>query len=74
MRIFLAGTSTLQFYTDKFNEIKPKYVLCTFFEGADACKQAIKFAGDTEHFLLDSGAFTFMNTKTGVTKEELEAY
>lgn len=40
---------------------KPKYLLNTFFEGERACEKVLKIAGNQKHFLLDSGAFSFMS-------------
>lgn len=40
---------------------KPKYVLNTFFEGEKKCKKVLDIAGNPDHFLLDSGAYSFMS-------------
>lgn len=69
MRVFLASTSGKQ---KAIEELKPKYILETFFKGEKACKQALDNAGN-ENFLLDSGAFSYMNGAK-VTKEEMQEY
>ena len=70
MRIFLAGTAS---YRDIVEPEPPKYILESFFYIKDWQIPMIKKAGD---FLLDSGAFTFMqSSKKAVAWEEyIERY
>lgn len=75
MKIFLAATSTSmnkEIREKAISEGKPKYILETFFNGEKACKTALDVVGN-ENFLLDSGAFSYMNGAK-VTKEEMEIY
>lgn len=74
MRIFLASTGNLEVYSNKVNKNVSRYILCTFYEGEKACLKAINLSNGVENFLLDSGAFTFMNSKNNITKKELEEY
>lgn len=57
MRIFLASTTDRRII-DK--NIKSKYVLETFFAGEKSCLQALNSV-ESDNFLLDSGAFSFMS-------------
>lgn len=62
MRIYLAATHSGMSKEDrvKFIEVgKPKYQLCSFFEGERNCLLSLQESG-RENFLLDSGAFSFM--------------
>lgn len=68
MRIFLAATNRGK-VTQKY---KPLYILETFYSGEKVCLKAINVVGN-ENFLLDSGAFSYMNGKQ-ITKEEMELY
>lgn len=73
MRIYLASTmSGLKPREEYFDKYKPKYLLETFFSGEKACKQVLKDAG-VENFLLDSGAFSFMNGQK-ITEEQFDEY
>lgn len=79
MRIFLASINTLIRESKKelLNEYdlnEKRYILCSFIEGEKNCKLSLQLSGGIENFLLDSGAFTFMNTKTGIKKDELQNY
>lgn len=79
MRIFLASANTLaraqkKDLLDEFNLNEKRYVLCSFIEGEKACEISLKLSGGIDNFLLDSGAFTFMNTKDNIAKKELEVY
>lgn len=58
MRIFLAATPGLK--EDVIERGKPIYLLETFFAGEKACVKALNAVG-VDNFLLDSGAFSFMN-------------
>lgn len=76
MRIFLAATTTVINKVDRqkvFETHKPKYVLETFFNGENLCKRVLGECGDTENFLLDSGAFSYMSGAP-CSKEQMEAY
>ena len=73
MRIHLASL-TNGYMQAVLSEEKPKYTLCTFVEGAEACDLTIQISPlGVEGFLLDSGAFSFMSCKK-CTQESLEAY
>ena len=73
MRIHLASL-TNGYMQAVLSEEKPKYTLCTFVEGAEACDLTIQISPlGVEGFLLDSGAFSFMSGKK-CTQESLEAY
>lgn len=68
MRVFLAGLETYPYLLEAFKEQKP-YCLESFFYSTSETERQIPYMGD---FLLDSGAFTFMqNSKTRV---EWDAY
>ena len=69
MRIFLAGTSGDEKEEKNCNI---KYRLTTFFEGERSCLKSLKLSG-RENFLLDSGAFSYMNGQK-CTKESLLDY
>lgn len=63
MRIYLAATHVGLTKADRRELIergKPKFILTTFFEGPEKCKEALNNVG-TDNFLLDSGAFSFMS-------------
>lgn len=67
MKIFLAcGTSACNKEEKEnfFKENKPLYLLETFYSGEKICKEVIDIVG-VDNFLLDSGAFTFMNNFKG---------
>lgn len=75
MRIFLAATNSGMTRTQKIEVIKkypPKYILETFFKGEKACLEAMQIVGN-EGFLLDSGAFSYMNGKQ-ITKKDMDNY
>ena len=75
MRIFLAGTQTGMSSKEReevFENSPPLYVLETFFSGESACLKAVNRVGN-ENFLLDSGAFSYMNGAK-CTKEILLDY
>ena len=64
MRIYLA--TMLSGIPDKYlekivTEGKPKYLLSTFFDGERICKRTLDIVKNTDNFLLDSGAFSFMS-------------
>lgn len=63
MRIYLASTHagmTVAQRKKLIREGKPKFILETFFNGEKQCNQALHDSGKS-NFLLDSGAFSFMN-------------
>ncbi len=75
MRVFLAATSSgmsKDVREQAIKEYKPKYILETFFNGEKVCLEAMKIVGN-EDFLLDSGAFSYMNGAK-VTLKEMEEY
>ena len=55
MRVFIAGTS---FFPEEWKDITPLYVLESFYYFKD---WQTRFITDCKMFLLDSGAFTFLN-------------
>ena len=69
MRIFLACTSSLE-NNDIITE--SKFILETFYSGEKNCLTALNYVGN-ENFLLDSGAFSYMNGQK-CTKEMLIKY
>lgn len=76
MRIYLASTfsgmdkNTRQEFIEKG---KPKYILETFFSGEKPCLNALKDAGGSKNFLLDSGAFSYMSGAK-CSKEQMLEY
>lgn len=75
MRIYLASTSNGMRAIDREAAIvrhKPKYLLEAFIEGETDCKRALD-ATTNEYFLLDSGAFSYMNSKA-IDLKGMEAY
>ncbi|HFL3597102.1 TPA: hypothetical protein ACG3P4_000065 [Clostridioides difficile] len=75
MRIFLAATKSgmnKELKEKTIEKCKPRYILETFFNKEKACLEALQIVGN-ENFLLDSGAFSFMNG-TEISKEEMENY
>ena len=77
MKIFLAGCGYVFGNCDLVIELNPKYVLQSFyylrkFKNLD---KLMRFYNEMPMFLLDSGAFTFMNTGgTENIKKYLEEY
>lgn len=75
MRIFLAATKSgmnKELRLETIEKCKPRYILETFFNKEKACLEALQIVGN-ENFLLDSGAFSFMNG-TEISQEEMENY
>ena len=75
MRIFLAcSTSVINKENRKkfMEQNKPLYLLETFYSGEKICKEVLDIVGK-ENFLLDSGAFSYMNGQH-CTKEMLIDY
>lgn len=63
MRIYLAafsGGMKKDLKKKTLEECKPRYVLETFFVGENKCLEALSISGN-DNFLLDSGAFSYMN-------------
>jgi hypothetical protein len=58
MKVFLAGTSGLKKYPEQL--LKCKYILESFYSIKE---WQIPFLSNAEMFFLDSGAFTFINSK-----------
>lgn len=75
MRVYLAATSSGMPKDLKKKTIdlcKPRYILETFFNGENKCLDAMGIVGN-DNFLLDSGAFSYMNgAKT--TLQQLDEY
>jgi hypothetical protein len=73
MRIFFAGlfNSHVRNMESLIVEYKPKYILDSFYYKSH-CEKIIKFV-ETDNFLLDSGAFTFMSGAK-ITKKEMYTY
>lgn len=69
MRLFLAAPNAFKKIVD-ISRIK--YALTTFVEGEKSCNEVIKVVG-RENFLLDSGAYSFMNALKG-KKVDFKAY
>ena len=76
MKIFLAAIATGGMPKDLrervIKECKPRYVLESIYNGEKTCDYALQISS-RKNFLLDSGAFSFMNGAT-VSKSEFEAY
>lgn len=75
MKVFLAATSQGMSSKDReetFKKQKPLFVLETFFNGEKLCDRALNLVGNN-NFLLDSGAFSYMNGKE-ITKQELDVF
>lgn len=74
MRIFLASLHSLgvNTYPEEIKKINPKYILMSFADGERNCLEVLGYC-KKENFLLDSGAFSYMNGKSA-TKESLEEY
>lgn len=74
MRIFLAATTSGigNLREETIQKCKPLYLLETFFNGEKCCKQVLNDVG-RDNFLLDSGAFSYMNG-ADVTLESMELY
>lgn len=74
MRIFLACSTSATNKDNReqyFRENKPLYLLETFFAGEKICKDVLNIVGN-ENFLLDSGAFSYMNGAKCTKKMLLE--
>lgn len=75
MKIYLASTTTgmsTKLRDKTVEQCKPRYLLETFFNGENKCLKVMGNVGN-DSFLLDSGAFSFMNG-TSVTAGEMEVY
>lgn len=63
MRIFLSGAEAYRYAMDDTQKEKAPYLLQTFYDIRNKKENdIIKMLGSCEEFILDSGAFTFMNT------------
>lgn len=71
MRLYLAGFHTVKgFRTTE----QPLYILQSFMDGEDAILYSLGIVG-RENFLLDSGAYTFMNSYKGeITEKVIDEY
>lgn len=71
MKMYFAGLYTIKnIITDE----KPLYALQSFMDGETAILYSLSLVGN-ENFLLDSGAYTFMNSYKGeITEEVIEKY
>lgn len=74
MRVYLAATTSGigDLREETIKKCKPRYLLETFFNGEKACLKVLNDVG-RENFLLDSGAFSYMNG-ANVTLELMEEY
>lgn len=75
MRIYLAATQGRfrnDEWTEKSQTEKPKYLLETFVEGEKNCMRALESTAN-ENFLLDSGAFSYLNGQT-IELPKMEEY
>ena len=75
MRIFIAASTSAMKKDQRIEVIKnskPLYLLETFFNGEKTCKRVLSDV-DTENFLLDSGAFSYMSGAE-CSKEQLSGY
>lgn len=71
MRMFLAGLCTAK---ELITNEKPLYALQSFMDGEKAILYSLGVVGN-ENFLLDSGAYTFMNSYKGeITKKVIDEY
>lgn len=63
MKIFLAGAESYRYIFDDSVKTKAPYLLQTFYDLRNKKEEQIKqMLNSCEDFILDSGAFTFMNT------------
>ncbi len=75
MRIFLASTyggMTKAQKTEVIKKYTPKYLLESFYKGENVCYETVNIVGN-QNFLLDSGAFSYMNGKH-ITKSNMDKY
>lgn len=76
MRVYLAATInggvTKAQRIEMIKKYPPKYLLETFYEGEKDCLEAMQTVG-REGFLLDSGAFSYINGKQ-ITKSDMDNY
>lgn len=75
MRVYLASLSSgmsIKLRDATIVKHQPRYLLETFFNGAKDCDRALQAVG-VDHFLLDSGAFSYLNG-THSTLEQMEDY
>lgn len=75
MRVYLAATSsgmTKALKKKTIQECNPLYILETFFNGEKKCLEALNIV-DNDNFLLDSGAFSYINGAK-VTLKQMNEY
>lgn len=75
MRIYLASTGqgmSKALREETVQKYRPLYILETFFNGEAACDTALRSVSN-ENFLLDSGAFSYMNGAK-VTLDQMDHY
>lgn len=75
MKIFLAATTngmSAKLRDDTVRECRPLYLLETFYNGEKACLKVMNDVGN-DNFLLDSGAFSYMNG-ADVTLKAMQFY
>lgn len=75
MKIYLATSSSGVKKEQRKEMIKccrPLYLLETFYSGEKCCAMVQNDVG-TDNFLLDSGAFSYMNGKS-ITEKQMEEY
>ena len=76
MKVYLAATCSGVGSNDRSKVLKenpPLFFLETFYNGARICKKVLDDVGQ-EHFLMDSGAFTFVHSKKNITTKELDSF
>lgn len=75
MRIYLAASTSgipASLREKTVKECQPLYFLETFFNGEKTCLKVLQDVGNN-NFLLDSGAFSYMNGAS-VTLDAMEEY
>ena len=76
MRLFLAASYSGLTRQDRAQVMKvnpARYLLETFVEGPKRCDMVLNDVG-VDNFLMDSGAFTFVTSKSHITSKELDLY
>lgn len=72
IKYYISALHPLKGFMEIIQENKPLYILETFFNGKQECDFKKNLAA--KEFMLDSGAFTFMNSKSNVKAEQIEEY
>lgn len=76
MKLFLAGAEAYRYIFDETIEVKAPFLLQTFYDLRNKKDEQIKqMLNNCDDFILDSGAFTFMNTGKQVNwKQYVDSY